>query len=54
MVSGYHILSLLVSLVSNLASKVLDILNSAREESGDHNADDDGPVLLQVISSNSK
>ena len=54
MVSGFHVLSLLVSLVSNLASKVLDILNSAREESGDHSADDDGPVLLQVISSNSK
>ena len=42
-------------LVSKLASKVADILNSAHEdnkESGSQGADDDGPLLLQVISSN--
>ena len=40
-------------LVSKLASKVADILNSAHEdnkESGSQGADDDGPLLLQVIS----
>lgn len=47
--------SLVVSLVSNLASKVLDILNSAHEEDGSHGAgDDSNPVTLQVISGNGK
>lgn len=39
-------------LVSKLASKVADILNSAHEESGSQSTDDDGPLLLQVVSSN--
>lgn len=39
-------------LVSKLASKVADILNSAHEESGSQSTDDDGPSMMQVVSSN--
>ena len=39
-------------LVSKLASKVADILNSAHEESASQSTDDDGPRLMQVVSSN--
>ena len=50
-----HFIYLLELLVSKLASKVSDLLNSAHEdnkESGGQSTDDDGPLLLQVISSN--
>lgn len=39
-------------LVSKLASKVADILNSAHEESASQSTDDDVPRLMQVVSSN--
>jgi hypothetical protein len=42
-------------LVSKLATKVSDLLNSAHEdskESGGQSADDDAPLQLQIISSN--
>ena len=39
-------------LVSKLATKVADILNSAHEEHGNQTTDDDEPLLSHVISSN--
>ena len=50
-----YFVSLLALLVSKLASKVSDILNSAREdskESGGQSADDDIPLQSQIVSNN--
>ena len=40
--------------MSKLASKVVDILNSAHEESGSQNTDDDAPLHLHMVSSNGR